>query len=207
MMKKSLEERIKAAVAEEIEVVPYDNEWPVMFMKEAAYLKNRLPKRLVKRIEHFGSTAVPGLAAKPVIDMLVEVSSLKDTQTDIVPILEDEGYDYFWRPEIDGPPYYAWFIKRNSEGVRTHHIHMVEASSTLWDRLYFRDYLLKFPELAQDYADLKKTLAGKFPGDRVAYTKGKTDFVLKITRKAKEYFSKENLAFNKKESIVRCKEP
>lgn len=187
-MKKTLEERIRAAVAEEIEVVPYDDNWPMMFIKEAAYLKNRLPKSIVMRIEHFGSTAVPGLPAKPVIDMLIEVSSLKETQMEIVPILEDEGYDYFWRPEIDGPPYYAWFIKRNSSGIRTHHIHMVEADSKLWERLCFRDYLREFPKIAKDYANLKKSLAEKHPGDRVAYTKGKTGFVLKITEKAKLYY-------------------
>lgn len=57
----------------------------------------------------------------------------------IVPILEAEGYEYFWRPVCcnDGTPYYAWFIKRNSQGKRTHHIHMVEANSELWDRIYF----------------------------------------------------------------------
>ena len=150
-----------------------------------------LPKSLVIRIEHFGSTAIPGLAAKPVIDILVEVSSLDETKKQIVPILKSEGYDYFWRPELfDGPPVYAWFIKRDSEGKRTHHIHIVEADSKLWDRLYFRDYLREFPAEAKRYEEIKRFLFEKYPKDRVAYTKGKTDFIVSVTEKAKRYYTK-----------------
>jgi GrpB-like predicted nucleotidyltransferase (UPF0157 family) len=90
-----------------------------------------MPVDVVRRIEHFGSTAVPGMAAKPVIDMLVEVSNLQAVKTRVVPVLEAQGYEYFWRPTHgeDGGPFYAWFIKRGPNGVRTHHIHMVEPAS------------------------------------------------------------------------------
>ena len=185
-MKKSLEQRIEEAVCEEISIVPYNSEWPVWFEKEAEFLWRKLPKSLIIRIEHFGSTAIPGLAAKSIIDILAEVSSLELTQKQIVPLLESEGYDYFWR--MDCEPAYAWFIKRNAEGKRTHHIHMVEADSKLWDRLYFRDYLREFPDEAQRYAELKRSLAEKYLNNRVAYTEGKAQYVISITEEARRYY-------------------
>ena len=115
--------------------------------------------------------------------MLVEVASLEETKRRIAPLLEDQGYDYFWRPQGEGriPPYYAWFIKRDGDGHRTHHIHMAEADSTLWEGLLFRDYLRSHPKVAAEYLRLKQELANKYPCDRVAYTEGKTDFVRKVT--------------------------
>ena len=111
----TLEERIRRVVQEEIRIVDYDPKWPELFQAEKEHLLSCFPGSLIKRIEHFGSTSVPGLSAKPVIDMLVEVSSLEETKLKIVPILEAQGYDYFWRPsETDGPPFYAWFINLSS---------------------------------------------------------------------------------------------
>ncbi len=188
-LKKSLEQRIAEVIHEKIAIVPYNPDWLILFDQEAKYLRNRLPKTLVIRIEHFGSTAIPGLVSKPIIDILVEVTSLEKTKKQIVPLLKSEGYDYFWRPEFDKPSMYAWFIKRNSNGERTHHIHMVEADSKLWDRLYFRDYLREFPEEAKRYGELKLFLSEQYPDDRVAYTKGKTDFIVSITEKAKLYYN------------------
>lgn len=186
-MKKSLEQRIAEAICEEIEIAPYDPEWPELFEHEAEFLRRKLPPSLVIRVEHFGSTAIAGVASKPVIDILVEVSSLEETQKQIVPLLEAEGYDYFWR--TDRPPPYAWFIKRNSKGKRTHHIHMVEADSRLWERLYFRDFLREFPGEAQRYQALKLSLSAKYPHDRIAYTEGKTDYVTAVTERAKRHYN------------------
>jgi GrpB-like predicted nucleotidyltransferase (UPF0157 family) len=153
-----------------------------------------LPGDLIRRVEHFGSTAVPGLAAKPIVDMLVEVTDLQATRARIAPVLESQGYDYFWRPTHgdDGPPFYAWFIKRDpSTGARTHHIHMVEGQfSEHWDRLLFRDYLIEHPAVAKAYESLKVHLALTAPNDRVAYTRGKTDFVVKVTEEAKRYLGR-----------------
>ncbi len=193
-MDSKLKKRIEELVREEISIVPYEKVWPKMFEEEAAFLRRKLPPNLIKRIEHFGSTAVPGLSAKPIIDILVEVTSLEETKKQIVPVLEAEGYQYFWRPAFgdDGPPYYAWFIKRNSEGRRTHHIHMVEPDSELWDRLYFRDYLRQFPAEAKLYNQLKKKLSKKYPDDRVKYTEEKSSFILSVTKKAKEYYKSQN---------------
>ncbi len=183
----TLEQKIARVVKEHVAVVSYDPAWPRMFQQERDHLLSCLPNDLVKRIEHFGSTAVPGLAAKPVVDMLVEVADLEATKRRIAPVLEAQGYDYFWRPTAgdDTPPFYAWFIKRDASGARTHHIHMVEAHFEHWDRLLFRDYLIQHPEVAREYADLKMRLSARHDRDRVAYTEAKTDFVTAVTARAK----------------------
>ena len=188
------EQRIARVVREEITISPYDPRWPESFRQEKEHLQSCLPKDLVRRIEHFGSTAVPGLAAKPIVDMLVEVSDLEATRDRIAPVLESQGYDYFWRATYgdDGPPFYAWFIKRDPRtGARTHHIHMVEADfAEHWDRLLFRDYLIERPEVAKEYQALKFRLASALPQARVAYTRSKTEFVARVTEQAKRYYGR-----------------
>jgi GrpB-like predicted nucleotidyltransferase (UPF0157 family) len=190
----TLEQRIRRVVQEDVAIVRYDPRWPELFRREKEHLLSCLPSDLVGRIEHFGSTAVPGLAAKPVVDMLVEVSDLSAARTRIAPALESQGYDYFWRPTHgdDGPPFYAWFIKRDPDsGARTHHIHMVGPDFVEhWDRLLFRDYLIEHPQAAQEYQCLKLSLASAHPNDRVKYTKGKTEFVVKVTELAKRFYGK-----------------
>ncbi len=185
----TLEEKIARVVKEEVAVVAYNPRWPELFEKERRHLLSCLPADLVKRIEHFGSTAVTGLPAKPIVDILVEVADLEETRIRIAPILEAQGYDYFWRPSHDDgkPPFYAWFIKRDQNGNRTHHIHMIERSfGHHWDKLLFRDYLIEHPEIARQYGDLKQGLADTHHGDRVAYTKSKSDFITRVTTLAKE---------------------
>lgn len=189
----TLEQKIKRIMKEEISIEPYNPVWPWMFQNEKEHLLTCLPNNLIRRIEHFGSTAVPNLAAKPIIDMLVEVTSLQETREKIVPILESQGYDYFWRPTWGDniPPFYAWFIKRNTNGIRTHHIHMVENDFVEhWDRLLFRDFLVKHPETAKKYESLKLRFTNEFQYDRVTYTKSKTEFIQRITQMAKEYYGK-----------------
>lgn len=147
-----------------------------------------LPRAMIGRIEHVGSTAVPGLSAKPIIDMLIEVASLRETRRRIVPILEAQGYDYFWRPSWgdNTPPWYAWFIKRDEHGTRTHHLHMVESHFEHWDMLVFRDYLIDHPDVAAAYGALKMRLSHAHQNDRVAYTHAKRDFVKQVTERAKQ---------------------
>jgi len=190
----TLEQRIQRVVREEVDIIPYDPQWPAIFRSEKDHLVSCLPNDLIRRVEHFGSTAVPGLAAKPVVDVLVEVTDLRATRVRIAPVLEAQGYNYFWRPMHgdDGPPFYAWFIKRDpGSGARTHHIHMVEPDfAEHWDRLLFRDYLIEHPRVAREYEGLKFRLASAYPNDRVAYTKGKTEFVLRITEQAKRFYGK-----------------
>jgi GrpB-like predicted nucleotidyltransferase (UPF0157 family) len=188
----TLQERIRRVSHEDVAVVAYDPEWPEAFRREKEHLLAVLPADVLRRIEHFGSTAVPGLAAKPVVDLLIEVSTLAQVREQIAPLLESQGYEYFWRPTHgeDGPPFYAWFIKRDpSTGTRTHHIHMVERQHTEhWDRLFFRDYLIERPDLAKEYVALKQRLAAEHPNDRTAYTAGKTAFIVRVTQRAKRHF-------------------
>ncbi|OGJ91807.1 MAG: hypothetical protein A2487_04405 [Candidatus Raymondbacteria bacterium RifOxyC12_full_50_8] len=182
----TIEEKIARVTKEEVALAVYNPNWPQLFEKERCHLISCLPADIVKRIEHFGSTAVPGCLAKPIIDMLVEVTSLEETKKRIVPILEQQGYDYFWRPSRgnDIPPFYAWFIKRDANGKRTHHIHMVEKDFKTWDALFFRDYLIDNSDVAREYVDLKRQLAKTHTQDRVAYTMAKGEFITRITKKA-----------------------
>ena len=182
----TLEERVKKVLQEEVSIATYNPGWPVMFEQEKRHLLESLPNNLIRRIEHFGSTAVPNLAAKPIIDILVEVTSLEETKNRIVPVLEAQGYDYFWRTDVSRA--YAWFIKRDSMGNRSHHIHMVEGDFEHWDRLLFRDYLIDHHQIAKEYEVLKRNLAPAHEHDRTAYTDGKAEFVLKVTRQAKEFY-------------------
>ncbi len=186
----TLEEKVARVLKDEVGVVPYDPRWPELFEKERLHLLSCLPTDLVKRIEHFGSTAVPGLSAKPIVDILVEVTSLDETELRIAPILEAQGYDYFWRPSFgdDTPPFYAWFIKRDENGNRTHHIHMVESHFEHWDRLLFRDYLIDNPDISQEYSNLKMKLSNAHHNDRTAYTQAKSDFIGRVTETAKRYY-------------------
>ena len=179
-------QKLQRVLRDRIELVPYDPRWPALFEAEKQHLLALFPT-LIRRVEHFGSTAVPGLRAKPVVDLLIEVSSLAAARERIAPVLESAGYDYFWRATHgeDGPPFYAWFIKRDARGARTHHLHMVEAHSEHWDRLIFRDYLIAHPYCARRYQDLKLRLAAEHPSDRVAYTRAKTAFIEKVNADAR----------------------
>lgn len=187
----TLQQKIARVLRDVVEIVPYDPRWPAAFRAERDHLRACLPPDLLGRIEHFGSTAVPGLAAKPIVDMLIEVADLQATRERIAPLLEAQGYDDFWRPTHgdDGPPFYAWFIKRDpASGRRTHHLHMVEAGfAEHWERLRFRDHLVAHPETAAAYGELKRRLAAEHTRDRVAYTAGKSAFIAAVmTRIAEE---------------------
>jgi GrpB-like predicted nucleotidyltransferase (UPF0157 family) len=158
-----------------VEVVTYDPAWPSKFVEERAVLEGLLARWIVAEIEHVGSTAVPGLAAKPVIDIMVPVESLEASRGSIE-AASRAGYLYW--------PYKAdvmhWFCKP-SAAHRTHHLHIVPFRSPLWfDRLRFRDALRGDSELAERYAELKLQLAKRYRFDREAYTEGKADFVAAV---------------------------
>jgi GrpB-like predicted nucleotidyltransferase (UPF0157 family) len=186
----TLNERVRRVTAEPFEIVEYDPAWPAAYERERLHLLECFPQGSVIRIEHIGSTAVPGLAAKPIIDILVGVADLAVVREQVALLFEAEGYDYFWSPTHgdDGPPFYAFFIKRDSAGVRTHHIHVVEIGPPFaehWDRVVFRDWLIAHPEVAAEYGRLKRRLAGDFAHDRIRYTDEKTAFIKAVTKQAK----------------------
>ena len=157
-----------------IVVVPYSASWPARFRIESQLLQVALAG-LRPAIEHIGSTSVPGLAAKPVIDMLVGVESL-DAFEAHAEQLEIYGYEYI--PDYERALPDRRFFKRVVRGVRTHHVHVVQVNGLYWKRyLKFRNNLRADPWLAARYAELKRRLAGRFEHDRDAYTNGKTGFV------------------------------
>ena len=168
---------------DEIIIVESDCRWVKLFEQEAALLKEVLNNNLVTRIEHFGSTAVPNLAAKPIIDLLVGVKSLKQAKHTAIAPLESLGYAY-WQDNPD--PQRMFFVKGlPPNSPRTHHIHMVEPNSVLWERLLFRDYLRQHPDEANRYARLKQQLALRFTCDREAYTRGKSEYIKSVMDKAR----------------------
>jgi GrpB-like predicted nucleotidyltransferase (UPF0157 family) len=167
-------------------VVPYDEAWPLLYQEERARIERAIGP-WVEEIEHVGSTAVPGLAAKPIIDIMVGVRSLEDSPI-LVERLVGIGYEYV--PEFEQVFPLRRYFRKMQEGRRTHQIHLVERSNAeWWDRhLLFRDYLRVHPEVAEEYARLKYELSGRFGEDREAYTDAKTAFISEVVRRAQERY-------------------
>ena len=166
---------------DEIVVVDYDPTWPAKFAAEAQILRKILSGNLAG-MEHVGSTSVPSLAAKPIIDILIGVHSLEAAKA-AVPEIEALGYSY-WRE--DTIPKRLYFVKGlPPNGPRSHHIHLVEYDTEFWrTHLLFRDKLRADLEEARCYANLKRKLAAQFAGDREAYTEGKAAYIQAVLQKA-----------------------
>lgn len=170
-----------------VKMVPYNKSWPVFFEKEKETLLHILTKDIALRIEHFGSTAVAGLTSKPTIDILVEIPVLNNPlKENIITIMKSIAYDFIWRTDIN-PPYMMFAKGYSLSGIKeqTFHVHMGQHDHSLWDRLYFRDYLREHPEILKQYAKLKTELALKFEYDRDGYTDAKTEFITSHTLIAK----------------------
>lgn len=165
--------------SDEVVLVDYDYEWPAKYRQMADWLERRLGSDVALRIEHYGSTAVPGLSAKPIIDILVEVPSFRVAKERVLPLLNDKSWEYWWYSD------HMVLIKRSDlMGVRTHHVHLAPQQHAVWRGIAFRDYLRIHPEYALRYEDLKRRLAGSYVKDREAYTAAKTEFVQDITARA-----------------------
>lgn len=178
--------RIAELASEPIDVVTYSPEWPVRYATEEVRLRNTLPRAICTRIEHIGSTAVPGLSAKPVIDVQVECTDLQQVCRVVVPLMAALGYEFIWRPTMgEKAPHYAWFIGRDADGRRMFHVHMVEPDEATSDRLLFRDYLRAHPQVAHQYEQLKQDLASAHPADRASYTHAKTPFIAGVLERAR----------------------
>ncbi|MBE9032395.1 GrpB family protein [filamentous cyanobacterium LEGE 11480] len=162
-----------------VEIVDSDPAWPLLFDIERRQLLRVLDGEMWLGIEHFGSTAVPGLAAKPIIDILITVPCLDVARHGFVSSLTDFGY-VFW---ADNPRTDRLFFVKGMPPFgdrRTHHIHVAECPSEMSDRLKFRDYLRQHPSERDAYACLKRSLASQFKFDREAYTAAKSEFVARI---------------------------
>jgi GrpB-like predicted nucleotidyltransferase (UPF0157 family) len=163
-------------------VAPYNADWVAWFEDERAVLQRALSSWLSGDVQHVGSTSIPGMPSKPIIDMVAGVDDVGRALTAINP-LTGLGYVhtahrpralYFYRtPAVDG------------QAAHTFHLHLTEPGSDLWDeRLTFRDALRADPVLAERYRDLKRRLADRYPDDITAYTQGKRIFVAAVLAKA-----------------------
>ncbi len=167
-----------------VEICKYDTTWPLKFEKQKSDIMNAIGDKVVA-IEHIGSTAVPGLGAKPVVDIMVGLNEIDDAEDCIEP-LKKIGYEYV--PELEAEiPERRYFHKGPSNVPKKHyHLHMVQMHSEFWKvQILFRDYLRTHSDSAQEYFRLKKGLAAKYRLNREAYTEAKTSFIKSTIAKAR----------------------
>lgn len=171
-----------------IEVVACQSGWPVLFQREAAQLTALFGDELVA-IHHIGSTAIPGIKAKPVIDILIEIKEIAK-----IDLFNDGMIALGYRPRgecldavVPGTPGRFYFSKE-TDGLRSHHVHVSERGHfQIQDLLNFRDYLRAHKKEALRYSELKHKLAGKFRNNNIAYIHGKNNFIRAAIFRAKAW--------------------
>ena len=167
-----------------IVVVPYDPIWPEMFRQEAARIATVFGPDLVA-IHHIGSTSIPGMSAKPIIDIMPVVRCI-DRVDALNPAMAQLGYEAFGEHGIPGRRYF----RKGGDEDCTHHVHIFEPGSPeVAKHLDFRDYLVAHPGDAQAYAGLKQDLARQFPHDVYAYMDGKDGLIREIMQRARAWRS------------------
>ena len=155
-----------------VEVVDYDPDWPRRYEEERDRIAAAIGDALLA-IEHVGGTAVPGLPAKPVIDLMLGVDDIERAGPAVAALI-NLGYEYV--PEFESQLPDRRYFRRGTPD--THHVHMVPVSSDFFEEhLLFRDWLRAHPQAAEEYGKLKRGLAGRFPNDRDAYRAGKVPFI------------------------------
>ena len=168
------DEALIAAIYEEVVLQPHDPVWATMFQAERMRLLSLFPSQFID-IQHIGSTAVPGLPAKPIVDLLAGVRSM-EVADELIALLC--GCGYVASAEFNEKLIDSRWLMRTSGGHRTHHLHVAVHGSEFWlKRLRFRDALLMDAELAARYARLKSDLASRHRNDREAYTDAKAEFI------------------------------
>lgn len=158
----------------------HNNMWAYIFRSEKEVLTNILGNAIVD-IQHVGSTSIPELKAKPIIDIALLLDS-KNYPQNLIDILESEGYHYRANSGSDERMFFA----KGSESNRTHYLHVHRYEGKEWiDQIYFRDYLIGHKDKRKEYEKIKEQLAEKYPDDRFKYTAGKDSFIKSIleTRK------------------------
>ncbi|MBD2353028.1 GrpB family protein [Tolypothrix sp. FACHB-123] len=163
-----------------VEVVPHDSTWRSQFEDEAKLIALAFGDNVID-IQHIGSTAIPTIYAKPIIDILVQVKDIAkvDEQSSAMTAL---GYEIMGEFGIAGR---RFFRKHNDQGIRTHHVHIFQINvSEVQRHLAFRDYMIAHPEDALKYSDLKRGLAKQYPEDMEGYVNGKDGFIKEMERKA-----------------------
>lgn len=163
-----------------IVVVPYDPSWPCEFERASGEVVAVLGANLL-RIHHIGSTSIPGIHAKPVIDMLAVVADLGEVDRRSA-AMQALGYEVMGEFGIEGRRY---FRRDDSTGRRTHQIHaFIEGSAHIQRHLAFRDFLRAHPMIAREYGELKRRLAAAHPHDMGAYMDGKDGFIREMQARA-----------------------
>jgi GrpB-like predicted nucleotidyltransferase (UPF0157 family) len=176
----SLDDRFDPAVR----IVDYDPAWPEMAAAEMARIEAALGEQAV-RTDHVGSTAVPGMAAKPIVDLQASVAAIEPTGRYARP-LEELGYLFAGDP--DSPDFH--FFGKPVERPRTFHLHVCAAGSDHELRhLAVRDYLRAQPGEALRYAEVKRELVAAHPGDRLAYIEGKAGYVAALEQRALDWLN------------------
>lgn len=165
-----------------IEIEPYNPDWSLRAKKEIQQLRALLPPEEIIAIEHVGSTAIPNMSAKPIIDIIIGVEFLNMIKPLAIPIIEKLGYQYWYENPNPDKMFFAKGMPPFGN-KRTHHVHILKFNSLHWqEKVVFLNYLLKHPEKAEAYELLKKKLASEYPYDREAYTDEKKAFVHTILR-------------------------
>ena len=165
-------------------IVDYNPDWPKQASMEKKNIIKNVGEQFISSIEHIGSTAIPGLCAKPTIDFLLEILDITNCDF-LIKQLQEIGYHFIPKPE--NPPPHMMFAKGYSEsGIsgQTFHIHIRYPGD--WDEIVFRDYLIKNQTVTAEYARLKRKLADKFKNDREKYTDSKSTFIKNTTLKARK---------------------
>ena len=167
-------------------IAAYDPKWPLLFEEEKEKLSKALGKHALS-IQHMGSTSVPGLGAKPIIDIMIAVRTLEEADQFCIQPVIALGYEYVKEFEQE-TPMRRYFRKSNAEGVRTHHIHMVVINSDWWvNHLLFRDYLRANGDARRAYEAHKRQLAEREWNRGNDYAEAKTDFILKMMEDARAW--------------------
>jgi GrpB-like predicted nucleotidyltransferase (UPF0157 family) len=164
----------------------YNPEWVEWFAQEKENLERLIGAEHIDRISHFGSTSVPGLVAKPTVDILLEIN--ESTKVDqLIAALSEPEYICLNPPDMPTSPPHLMFLKgylTDGFAEKVYHIHVRYRGDP--DEFYFRDYLIRHPEVAAEYALLKRTLFRDYEHDRDGYTMAKTAFIRNVTEKAKQ---------------------
>lgn len=167
----------------EVKLEDYNEDWKEKFEKERKTL-SQIFKEDALEIQHVGSTSIPGLEAKPIIDIAIAVKEL-EIALKYVEKMEEAGYSFRGNAGVEG----RYFFAKGPEDNRTHYVHIEPINSPNWEtHIFYKKYLLEHPEIVAEYEKLKEELARLYPEDRKKYTSGKNDFIQKILNKArKEY--------------------
>jgi len=181
-MKKSLYELTKEDwnTLFPVELVEFNPKWKEIYEKEKERIIKDFSHKVILRIEHFGSTSVPNIKAKPYIDILIEIPKEQLFDENLIKRFEHLGYVYFKVPERENIEAYMSFGKGYSltgQKAQIFHIHMCPGDNIMWKQLDFRDYLISNPDRAKAYEKLKINLAFKYKYDRGQYVLSKTDFI------------------------------